>query len=94
MEMPEINPIINISGLDSDIVEGGVKKVARHDTVKERTFDFEEEKWKPTAGVFKQELEKGSESNITPDKERESKDKTETDDKVNKLKQFRNKGDN
>jgi hypothetical protein len=88
IKMPEINPTINVSGIgvehgytpkDNRMIKYGVNDM------------FEEEKYRPTAGTFKEIMNKygNTEIQINADADRGSVSKTEMDADLKKLMDFK-----
>ena len=86
-DFPAINPVINVSGnFDGTDVKSSVLK--SNLSGKEQVFEFEEEKFRPAAGVFKKSLEKESESFVKADEVRSEENMESIDKDVDKLKNF------
>jgi len=85
VKTPEINPVINISGMVGS--DGNSYKNCNGTIVgKEQEYTFQEEKYRPTPATFKSNLTEGSESQVQT-QEREGRDNSSDLDKLKKFMQ-------
>lgn len=93
IQTPEINPVINISGIgggSEGLYKAGVGSIGST----EKSFAFEEERYRPKAATFKENLSQDSQSSIQIKEDRGSEDKGSIDSDLEKLKKFQKRDGN
>ena len=88
IDMPEINPVINIEGVASS---GAIGTHGDLTDANKQFVGLKEEKFKPHAASFKDDLTKGSESSIVIKEDRDSESVDSVGGDLDKLKDFQSK---